>query len=475
MVVYLVGAGPGDPDLITLKGKRLIQEADIVIYDKLVNKKILDWVNPYCKIIYKGKNESDSDNSEIIQLEINSFIKKYGKSSRIVRLKGGDPFIFGRGGEEAQICSEQGIPFEIVPGISSFYAVPAYAGIPLTHRDLSSSFAVLTGHESNKAKSTINWNKLPDTIVILMGVKNIKRIASKLINSGRDPKTPVAAIQWGTRKCQKIEINSLEQLIKKGIMLEPPVIFVVGDVVKLHYQLNWFERKLQMGHGKNVLLVETKNHQNERVELLNSYGFNVDFMPVIEIIPKEFELPNLNSFDALIFTSIEGIKNVENRAEIGKFKGLIFAIGPKTKRFLSEKYNVNISIGEKYNSQGLAEHIIKNMKKNSSILAFRSSAASKVLYNLLSVHFKYKEIQVYDIKHIPYNINQIKKSEVIFVTSASSAKSLMDFNDSRLDEKLIVSIGPETSRQIPIPHITSTVHTVGGMAEAYLKYLWEKS
>ncbi|MHA2326224.1 MAG: uroporphyrinogen-III C-methyltransferase, partial [Promethearchaeota archaeon] len=164
MVVYIVGAGPGDPELITLKAKRLIKEADIIIYDRLINEEILVWAKAECKIVYMGKRDGESKSSQHRQKEINSAIIKYGRDYRVVRLKGGDPFIFGRGGEEALICEASNIKFELVPGISSFYAAPAYAGIPITHREYNSVFAVLTGHESIKTKSAIKWSALPETI-----------------------------------------------------------------------------------------------------------------------------------------------------------------------------------------------------------------------------------------------------------------------------------------------------------------------
>ena len=170
MVVYIVGAGPGDPMLITLKAKTLIQDAEVIIYDKLVDREILNWANPGCELIYVGKREKGSGQSGSIQERINELLKELGPKRIVVRLKGGDPFIFGRGGEEAQVCARLGIPFEIVPGISSAFAVPAYAGIPASHRDCNSCFAVLTGHESDKEDSMIDWEHLPENLIILMGV-----------------------------------------------------------------------------------------------------------------------------------------------------------------------------------------------------------------------------------------------------------------------------------------------------------------
>ncbi|MHA1510395.1 MAG: uroporphyrinogen-III C-methyltransferase [Promethearchaeota archaeon] len=476
MVVYLVGAGPGDIELITLKGMRLIQEAEVLIYDKLANPQMLNWVKPSCKVIYVGKREGVSQGSQETQKRINDLIKKYGKTKRVVRLKGGDCFIFGRGGEEAQICVKEGIKFEVIPGISSFYAVPAYSGIPITHRDFNSAFAVLTGHESIKAKSSINFKELPETIVILMGIKNIKSIVQKLIDAGRDPNTPVAAIYKGTTKDQKTQITSLQEIKEKGILFTPPVIFVVGKIVTLHHTLNWFENKIKNLESKKVVLLRAQGHEFDNLELMKSYGLEVDFMPMIKVVPRTFNMPNIHDFDALVFTSVEGIKQIEGKKyEISDFKGTIFAIGPKTKDYINKFYKIQPSIGKQFNSQGLADYILENMEKDSKILTIRSSAASDVLHNKLSVKFRVNELHVYDIEAIPLNnekIRRIKEADAILVSSSSCAKGFQNIDQKILKNKKIVSIGPETSKNILIPHKTASVHTIQGMIEAYIDYLW---
>jgi uroporphyrinogen III methyltransferase/synthase len=317
MVVYIIGAGPGDIELVTLKAKRLIQESEVLIYDKLVNEEVLNWAPPNCELIYMGKREKGSASSQETQQEINDLIRKHGPSKRMVRLKGGDPFIFGRGGEEAQVCVREGIPFEIVPGISSAFAAPSYAGIPASHRDFNSSFAVLTGHEAVKAESSIDWAHLPETLIILMGVANIKDIAGKLPQ-------------------QKTQMSTLGAVADQGIEFSPPVIFVVGQIAGLHKELAWFERKLDKARGKKVVLTSADSHQPESQELLESYGFEVISMPLIEIVPREFTVPDLENYDALVFTSVEGVKKVRGAVDLTSFKGDVFAIGPRTKSILSK-------------------------------------------------------------------------------------------------------------------------------------------
>ncbi|MHA1619133.1 MAG: uroporphyrinogen-III C-methyltransferase [Promethearchaeota archaeon] len=476
MVLYLIGAGPGDIELMTLKGKRLIQNADVLIYDKLANPEMLNWAKSNCKIIYVGKRESNSHDSQNIQKNINELIHEFGRSKKVVRLKGGDSFIFGRGGEEAQICARERIHFEVIPGISSFYAVPAYAGIPVTHRDFNSSFAVVTGHESVKAKSSIKWKELPETIIILMGVSAIQSIAQKLIDAGREPSTPVAAIYKGTTLKQKTTITNLQRILNEGIPFKPPVIFIVGKVAYLHEELNWFENKIKNVDSRNVVLLGAKGHENDNINLIKSYGIDVEFIPLLEIMPREFILPDIGEYDALVFTSVEGIKQVELKINLIGYKGKIFAIGPKTKKYLAEKLNISASIGSVFNSEGLAEYILNNLERCSKILTLRSSSSTTVLFEKLTKKFEVNEIYVYDIKslHCDDNkIERIKRAEALFVSSATCAKGIHKLDEEILKKKIFVAIGPETSRHIHLPHITASTHTIQGMIDAYIDSLWE--
>lgn len=239
--VYLVGAGPGDPGLLTVRGLELLRKAEVVVYDRLVNPALLEYAPPEATRIFAGKL---TGSHSLPQEEINKLLISHARRGReVIRLKGGDPFVFGRGGEEAEALAVAGIPFEIVPGISSAVAVPAYAGIPLTHRQLSSSFAVITGHECSKAEPSVDWERLAtavDTIVILMGLRNLPVIAAKLIAHGRSPQTPVAAVRWGTTQAQETITGTLSDIGQKAGALEPPVVIVVGNVVKLKERLDWF-------------------------------------------------------------------------------------------------------------------------------------------------------------------------------------------------------------------------------------------
>lgn len=240
--IYLVGAGPGDPGLLTVHGLELLRQAEVIIYDRLVNPVLLEEAPPEAVRIFAGKTDGLHN---LPQEQINDLLIAYARSGRrVVRLKGGDPFVFGRGGEEAEALAEAGIPFEVVPGVSSAVAVPAYAGIPLTYRKLSSSFAVITGHEACKAEPSVDWASLAiavDTLVVLMGVKNLPKIVAKLLAHGRSPETPVALIRWGTTARQVTETGTLADIVAKSAGLEPPVVAVIGDVVALRDRLHWFE------------------------------------------------------------------------------------------------------------------------------------------------------------------------------------------------------------------------------------------
>ncbi|WP_146548441.1 uroporphyrinogen-III C-methyltransferase [Rummeliibacillus suwonensis] len=242
--VYIVGAGPGDIDLITVKGLHCIQEADVIMYDRLVNKGLLKYAKSGAQLIFCGKLPN---RHAMIQEYINQSLVDYAQEGKIVtRLKGGDPFVFGRGAEEAEFLSDHHIVFEIVPGITSGIAAPAYAGIPVTHRDISSSFAIVTGHMGDGKADSIKWESLAkgvDTLAIYMGVYNLPYIVSQLLRCGRNPKTPVALVHWGTYERQKTVTGTLETIVQtvKQHALENPSMIIVGEVVNLRQKIQWFE------------------------------------------------------------------------------------------------------------------------------------------------------------------------------------------------------------------------------------------
>lgn len=243
--VYLVGAGPGDPELITVKGLKCIQQADVILYDRLINDELLNYARPDAELIYCGK----LPDFHLLQQEtINHFLVKHAKKGKVVtRLKGGDPFVFGRGGEEAEALANHGIEFEIVPGITAGIAAPAYAGIPVTHREHGSSFAFITGHRKAGEEDHLKWHALAkgiDTLAVYMGVKNLPYIQQKLLEHGKNPETPVAFIHWGTFREQKTVVSTLKSAVDTAVKenIENPSLIIIGEVVYMRQKISWFEQ-----------------------------------------------------------------------------------------------------------------------------------------------------------------------------------------------------------------------------------------
>ncbi|MBI5050194.1 MAG: uroporphyrinogen-III C-methyltransferase [Nitrospirae bacterium] len=366
--VYIVGAGPGDIGLLTVKGLRCLQKAEVVVYDFHLNAQVLNYINHDAEFIYAGKRGGQHT---MTQEQINQILVEKAKEGRIIcRLKGGDPFVFGRGGEEAEVLARNGVEFEIVPGVSSAVAAPAYAGIPLTHRLYSSSFAVVPGYEdASKGESSINWAKLSTgvgTIVFLMTVKNISLACQRLIDNGRSPDTPVAVIRWGTRPEQATIVSDLKNIARlvKEEDIRPPAVMVVGDVVKLRDTLKWYEKKPFF--GQRVLV--TREHSGG-FEPLEELGAEIMEFSTIEIVPpqdwKELDqaISKINSYDWIILTSTNGVKNFFKRfleldRDIRDLKGIkICAIGTKT-AIEVKKYGIKVDlVPEEFNAEGLIKSI----------------------------------------------------------------------------------------------------------------------
>lgn len=366
--VYLVGAGPGDIGLLTIKGLKCLKKADVVIYDFHLNAQILNYINHDAEFVYAGKR---GGHHTMTQDEINEMLVRKAKEGKtICRLKGGDPFVFGRGGEEAEALSREGMEFEVVPGVSSSIAAPAYAGIPLTHRLFSSSFAVIPGYEDPvKKESMIEWAKLATgvgTLVFLMAVKNIDVITKKLIENGRSPDTPVAIIRWGTRADQKTLVGTLKNIaaLVKEKDVKPPAVMVVGEVVKLRESLKWYEKKPLFGH--RILI--TREHV-EGFEPLEELGAEIIEFPTIEIVsPENYDeldasIDKIKTYDWLIFTSRNGVKYFfkrffEKERDIRDLSGIkICAIGAKTAQEI-KKYGLKVDlVPDEFRAEGLIKSI----------------------------------------------------------------------------------------------------------------------
>ncbi len=342
--VYLVGAGPGDPGLMTLKGKECLSRADVVIYDYLANRSFLEYAKTSAEMIFVGKKGGCHTMG---QAEINKLIVlKTQEGNTVVRLKGGDPYLFGRGGEEAQELVKAGLEFEVVPGVTSAISVPAYAGIPLTHRDYTSSVTFITGHESPfKEESKIAWDKIAaggGTLVFLMGMGKLKNIADHLMKNGKSPDTPVAVIHRGTVPAQKTLVGSLHNIseLAKEANMTPPAIIVVGEVVNLRDGLDWFEKRPLF--GKRILVTRAQDQAGRFSQELTQSGAECIEFPTIKIVPPDswdaldHAISTLDKYHWLLFTSANAVKYFLERLETRKkdvrdLKGIkIGAIGPKT-------------------------------------------------------------------------------------------------------------------------------------------------
>ncbi|USB34241.1 uroporphyrinogen-III C-methyltransferase [Paenibacillus sp. YPG26] len=390
--VYLVGAGPGDARLITLKGLHCIQRADVVVYDRLASPRLLKHMKRGAEKIYVGKR---TDRHTMRQEDINQLLVDLALEGKIVtRLKGGDPTIFGRVGEEADLLRQNGIEYEIVPGITSAISVPAYAGIPVTHRDYASSLSIITGHESpDKLEHSIQWDKVTQatgTLIFMMGVSNIGYISRQLIKHGRPSDTPVALVRWGTRAEQATLIGTLADIEQKVLEanFQPPAVIVVGDVVLQRDKLKWAE-SLPL-FGKRILVTRSRSQASELVERIEDLGGEPYEFPVIETrLPESEEskqavadaMTKLDSYNWVFFTSVNGVKYFfehlyHQGKDIRSLNGArIVAVGPATKDELQRRGITAEALPERFQAEGLAEAYGEQLEAGQTVLLPRGNLA----------------------------------------------------------------------------------------------------
>ncbi len=497
--VYLVGAGPGDPGLISVKGAGCLKNADVVVYDRLLDEHLLDTGSSGAERIYVGKTAGKHTKP---QDEINQLLVTKAKEGKtVVRLKGGDPFVLGRGGEEAEVLVQNSIPFEVVPGITSAVAVPAYAGIPVTHRGMASSFAVITGHEdSGKIDSSINWEKLAtgvDTLIFLMGRKNLPKIVAKLTKYGRPPTTPVAVIKEGTRPEQETVIGNLEDIVSKvqAHHLAAPVVIVVGDVVRLEEKLRWFDNRPLF--GKRILVTRARRQASILSRLLAERGAQPIELPAIDIqtVTDSRELDqaisNLKYYHWIIFTSVNGVAAFWQRLHSLKsnsraLSGLrIGAIGPATAQALETEGIIPDYVPEVYTSEGIIAGLKNQNIVGQRFLLPRADIADKELVRGIcqlgaSVH----EVTAYQTLAATEAINQAKQMiisdrvDVITFTSSSTVSNLMAaFGEEPLaiSGVKIACIGPKTAETATRSGLSVDIiakeQTMPGLVTAVEEYL----
>lgn len=496
--VYLIGAGPGDVGLMTMKGKALIEQSDAIVYDRLANSRLLHFARPDAELIYVGKTP---DHHTLTQEEINAeLVRLAGEGKMVVRLKGGDPFVFGRGGEEGEALRDNGHPFEVVPGITSAIAVPAYAGIPVTHRHLTSTFTVITGHEDPlKEDSQINWKRLaedPGTLIFLMGVGRLGRIVAALTENGKDPQTPIALIRWGTRPEQKVVIGTLANIEAEveRARLTSPAIIIIGEVVNMRDTLSWFEDKPLF--GERILVTRAREQASVLSEKLEALGAEAIEAPMIRIVPRDTTpemrdaFAQLDRFDWIVFTSVNGVtaffdamrKEGLDIRRLGDAK--LCAIGPKTKAALEAKGLIVEAMPEVFQAEYVAEALKAKMDHPSRILLARSDLGRDVLVQEMeALGHEVTDLIVYETQasdHIEEGaFDRLKAGKIntITFTSASTVKNLIDLLGDRTDVLTgvtLASIGSVTSDALRAhglePTIEAKTFTVDGLIEALTAY-----
>jgi uroporphyrinogen III methyltransferase/synthase len=393
----LAGAGPGDLGLVTLRTKQAVEQADVVIYDYLSNPDIIRWAPPHAEVIYAGKQAGCHT---LTQQEINDLlVEKTRQGKLVVRLKGGDPFVFGRGGEEAEALAAAGLRFEIVPGVSSAIAVPAYAGIPVTHRQITSNFTVFTGHEDpSKSETSIDYKALIQgggTLVMLMGMERLEAVIENLRRNGAAPDLPIALIRWGTTGRQQTHVGTIGTIAATAQGFEPPAVVVIGDVVRLRERLGWFENRPLF--GKRVVVTRTRKQASALSARLRLFGAEVWELPTIRIEPPKDLLEfgelvrDVYQYDWVIFTSPNGVeaffdlffRMYKDAREIGNVR--IAAIGPATAQKVKQYHlSVDLQPQEFVAEAVLAELLEHGSVENLRILLARAEGARDVLPKRLS-------------------------------------------------------------------------------------------
>jgi uroporphyrinogen III methyltransferase/synthase len=496
-IVYLVGAGPGDAGLLTVRGAELLARAGVVVYDALVNKDLLRLAPPEAELIYAGKRSSDH---ALPQGKLNELLVDKARAGHcVVRLKGGDPYVFGRGGEEAEELAAAGVAFEVVPGVTSVIAGPNYAGIPLTHRDFCSSFTVVTGHEDpDKEGPEVDWAsvaKAPGTKVVLMGVANVKSISQALIGHGMPESTPVAMIRWATTGRQQTVVGTLATIAEDAERagFKPPGLVVIGEMVRLRDRLNWFEKRPLF--GRRIVVTRTRAQASSLARLLLDRGADVLEIPTIRILPPTGQheiaeaLLELNSYDWLVFTSPNGVdaffalffKAFEDLRDIGGVR--IAAVGPATADKLRALHLKVDATPKKFLASNLAAAMgeqgsIENLK----VLLLRAEVANRDLPKQLEeMGAIVDDIACY--KTVPETEDRNGSAARLLETGAdwitfTSSSTVENFN-ARIELKSLLaqypniklaSIGPETSKALVAlglkPDLEAKNHTTEDLVKA---------
>lgn len=500
-MVYLVGAGPGDAGLLTVRAATLLAEAGVVVHDALVNPAILQMCSPDAELLYVGKRAGEHSFS---QEEINALlIERAGRHSAVVRLKGGDPFVFGRGGEEALALRAADIPFEVVPGITAGVAAPAYAGIPVTHRGVSASVAFVTGHEDpDKDESDIDWDHLAHgvgTLVFYMGVGRMEGNFQRLIGAGRDPGTPAAAIEWGTYPRQRTVVGTLASLPSRAAAagISAPAIVVTGEVVRLRETLGWFESRPLF--GKRIVVTRARAQASEFAAALGRLGAEVIQFPTIRITAADDPEPlrravrTAERFDWIVFTSVNGVARFwsalrEAGRDTRALAGVsLCAIGPATAAAIEMEGARPDLVPERYVAESVVEALTAATDLNGShVLLPRASAARSVLPDSLRARGA-EVVEVAAYRTVPDGSETEALRErlraggidLVTFTASSTVRNYVDLLGPELGAAEVASIGPitsETARELGLPvHAEATEYTIPGLVRAIREHYARES
>jgi uroporphyrinogen III methyltransferase/synthase len=506
--VSLVGAGPGDPGLLTLAGRDRLARADVVVYDRLVAEELLEYAPEGAELVYAGKSAAGR---ALSQEEINGLlITGAREGKRVVRLKGGDPFVFGRGGEEALALAAAGIAFEVVPGVTSAVAAPAYAGVPVTHRGLASSFAVVTGHEEeSKEEPAVDWARLAtavDTIVILMGASPLAEIAARLIAGGRDPRTPAISVEWGTSPRQRSVAAPLTEIAAavRDAGLGPPLLTVVGEVASLGERIGWFE-SLSRGPlaGKRVLVTRTRTQASALSDLLRRRGAVPVELAALEVRPSSDEKAvsaviaalAAGDYDWCLFTSANAVEFLRRAVAAAGRDARIFAgcrlaaIGSATATAL-EKVGLRPDLtAADFTSEGLLAALAERQVEGARVLLPSAADSRPVLAEgLRSLGAAVHDLVLYET-NVPGAVDprvqaMVRAGEIDVATFASSSAvrhlaALLGEDFARLKDAVVACIGPvtaATARQLGLTvHVQPAEHTLPALVEALEGYFGEKA
>lgn len=461
--VYIAGAGCGNEGLITVKLKSVMEKAECIIYDRLVNESILQYMKPDAELIYMGKENVEGGE---LQKKINEIIvEKSREGLTVLRLKGGDPFVFGRGGEEIEALIAENIDFEVIPGISSAIAVPAYAGIPVTHRGINTSFHVFTGHMK---KDGIEHDyetvaKLEGTLVFLMGLGNLEKITENLIKHGKMHETPVAVIKNGTTAKQETYTGTLGTIagIVRENNVKAPVIIIIGEVVNLREKMKWFENMPLF--GKNILVTRNRDKQEEITSKIIEFGGQAINIPFINIEYLDFEMPDLSKYSTLLFNSLNSVigfmRKIKDMRVLGHLK--IGVVGKKTDEEMKKYRIIPDFYPKEYTVEKLAAESVNFTEEGENIL-FIVSNLSPVNEEKYTELYKrnYDKLVVYNTHKLKIDSEKAKKyvkeSDILMFLSSSTFESFADSihlseNDEMkemLSKKILASIGPVTTKTI---------------------------